>query len=259
MKIFLADLVYDTVKTNYVVPLNAGYLAAGIRQQMGHSTNIKIFKYPRLLEAAMRESPPSVLGLSYYGWNANLALHFARYAKMLNPDVITVFGGPNIRPDNISLHHFLTQHPEVDYYIVNEGEEPFIALIMAILNGERSPVITGAACLCNTKLLYTQVDINKKCGEITSASPYLDGTLDEFLLQQEMIPLLETNRGCPFGCVYCTWGSSALSRVRRRPLSTVLAEMEYVAQKSSGQISWIFCDANFGIMPRDVAIAEKMK
>ncbi len=32
LRIYLADLVYDTVKTNYVVPLNIAYIAALTKQ-----------------------------------------------------------------------------------------------------------------------------------------------------------------------------------------------------------------------------------
>mgnify|MGYP003962005913 CR=1 FL=1 len=74
-----------------------------------------------------------------------------------------------------------------------------------------------------------------------------------------MIPLFETNRGCPFGCTYCAWGVAALSKVRQRPLEVVFAEIDYVAENSSGQVNWIFCDANFGMLPRDVEIAKKIK
>ena len=36
-------------------------------------------------------------------------------------------------------------------------------------------------------------------------SPYLSGHLDEFL-RAGMVPLFETNRGCPFRCTFCAWG-----------------------------------------------------
>ncbi len=34
MKIYLADLVYDTVETNYVVPLNIGFIAAYLKEKI---------------------------------------------------------------------------------------------------------------------------------------------------------------------------------------------------------------------------------
>jgi len=90
-------------------------------------------------------------------------------------------------------------------------------------------------------------------------SPYLTGLLDNFLTDPNTIPLFETNRGCPFNCTYCTWGIAALSKVRQRSLEIVFNELEYVAENSAKQVSWIFCDANFGLLKRDVKIAEKLR
>ena len=35
--------------------------------------------------------------------------------------------------------------------------------------------------------------------------------------------------------------------------------MDYIAQHSGGQVTWMVCDANFGILPRDVEIAERLR
>jgi len=36
-------------------------------------------------------------------------------------------------------------------------------------------------------------------------SPYLAGYLDEFL-DAGLVPMFETNLGCPFRCSFCAWG-----------------------------------------------------
>ncbi len=50
-----------------------------------------------------------------------------------------------------------------------------------------------------------------------------------------------------------------LSKIRIRPLDQVLEEIEYIAEKSAGQLTWMVCDGNFGILPRDVEIAKKVR
>ena len=66
----------------------------------------------------------------------------------------------------------------------------------------------------------------------------------------------ETNRGCPYGCTFCDWGSATLSRIRSFSIERVFAEIEWCATHG------MFCigpaDSNFGIFPRDVEIAEKI-
>lgn len=72
LKIYLGDLVYDTVKTNYVVPLGSGYLAAMLNDRFPGETEIAIFKYPKNLGKALNDSPSDSLALSNYSWNTNL-------------------------------------------------------------------------------------------------------------------------------------------------------------------------------------------
>ena len=260
LKIYLGDLVYDTFSTNYVVPLNIAFIAAYVKEKYTSDVDIVIFKYPQELEKAIKFAPPDILGLSNYSWNERLNNVFFKMAKRLNPNVITVMGGPNIRTDNDGIEKFLSANKLLDYYILFEGEEPFGSLVEIVLGGSKlSKPPLGCASLVEGHLQFKLLDFKKKPKQIDLPSPYLTGILDRFLLNPNIIPLFETNRGCPFGCTYCTWGISALSKVRTRSLGVVLEELDYVAHKSAKQVNWIFCDANFGILKRDVEIAQKIR
>ena len=92
---------------------------------------------------------------------------------------------------------------------------------------------------------------------LTSFVPYLAGYLDEFLAAG-MVPLFETNRGCPFQCTFCAWGSASKDLVRRIDLDQALAEIAYVGERSDSA-NWIVCDANFGILPRDIELAKAIR
>ena len=262
IKIYLGDLIYDTVDTNFVVPLNIAYIAAFIDDKLPKNTEIKLFKYPSDLEKAIKEDPPDVLGLSFYSWNERLSLFFFEMIKEINPNIVTVLGGPNIRTEEHDIKKFLKEHENLDYYIIHEGEEPFCNLVEKIVKDNKNLFnlpVDGCASLDGNKLVYKPVDFGKKSIQMIQPSPYLTGWLDPFLKDPNFIPLLETNRGCPYGCAYCAWGASALSKVRVRPLEQVYAEIEYIANYSAKQSSWIFCDANFGILPRDIDIAKKIR
>ena len=259
LNIYLADLVYNTIKTNYVVPLNIGYIAASLKEKFGQEVNISLFKYPEILEKALRENPPDILGLSHYSWNTRLDLFFLDMVKRLNPKTITVMGGPDIRIEHQEIQKFLVNHQNLDYYIVHEGEEPFVRLIGEFLGGCPKPHPLGCATIIDREFFYVFEPFNEKSREINQPSPYLTGFMDQFLTNPSMTPLLETNRGCPFSCAYCAWGIAALKKIRVRPLDQVFEEINYVAEKSVGQVSWIFCDANFGILPRDIEIARKIR
>jgi hypothetical protein len=68
--------------------------------------------------------------------------------------------------------------------------------------------------------------------------------------------ILETNRGCPYGCTFCDWGSATASRIRKFDLDRVMAELEWCAKNRIHTIS--VADANFGIFERDIAIAQRV-
>ncbi|MEK9177726.1 MAG: cobalamin-dependent protein, partial [Patescibacteria group bacterium] len=181
LNIYLADLVYNTIKTNYVVPLNIGYVAAFLKEKFGQEVNIKLFKYPDILEKALLKKPPDILALSHYSWNARLGLLFLDMAKRLNPKMITIMGGPNMRAEPVDLKKFLSEHQNLDYYIINEGEEPFIKIIGEILGGSVKPHPSGCAAIVNGEFFYTPESLKDKSMEINQPSPYLTGWLDQFL------------------------------------------------------------------------------
>jgi radical SAM superfamily enzyme YgiQ (UPF0313 family) len=260
LKIFLGDLVYDTVRTNYTVPLNIAYIAAYAKQIYTTDVDITIFKNPRKLGKAINTTPPDILGLSNYSWNERLNCVFLRMTKRLNPSVITVMGGPNIRTDYDEIEKYLSANGSLDYYILFNGEEPFGNLVEKVLGGdELSKPPLGCAGLVEGNFHFEPLDSQKKSKHINLTSPYLSGILDKFISDPNFIPLFETNRGCPFGCTYCTWGIAALSKVRRRSLDVVYEELNYIARKSAHQPYWICCDANFGILKRDVEIASMLR
>src|SRR5215469_9630074 len=96
--IYLADLGHNQVTiSSDVYPLGVANLAtfaqAYVRQP--GQLDIRIFREPQELRAAIDTESPHILGLSSYSWNHYLALEFARYAKAKNAATITLMGGPN--------------------------------------------------------------------------------------------------------------------------------------------------------------------
>lgn len=261
LKIYLADLIYNTVQSNYVVPLNIGYLAAHAYDLYGKEIDIRMFKYPESLLKQLKSEAPHVLGLSNYSWNRYLNQFFLKTAKQIDENIVTIMGGPNVRTDSENMKTYMQSHRDLDYYVMHEGEVPFSNLVQVLLDNPRKHImpVKGCAAVNNGDFYYYPLDFNKGSKDLNRKSPYLMGIMDEFLADERMWPLLETNRGCPYGCVYCEWGTAANSRIKQRPLDLVYNEMDYIARKSVGQQFWIFCDANFGIFERDIEIAKHIR
>ncbi len=79
-------------------------------------------------------------------------------------------------------------------------------------------------------------------------SPYLSGIFDKLMSKYPEVrwnATLETNRGCPYACTFCDWGSLTYNKVKVFNLERVFDELEWIAQKGIDFVS--FTDANFGI------------
>lgn len=259
-KIFLADLSHTQSITDaeLTIPLNIGYIKAYAVKELGSSVEISLFKHPQEFLDNIAVVRPQVVGFSNYSWNTNLNLHIGRVTRKTLPDSLIVGGGPNIDDDEGWRRGFLNKHDYLDFLIVDGGEEPFTELVKWLneAQGDKSQLPMNLLWLegdrvCNTDLR----PLEKKITNI--ASPYLEGHLDKFI-DAGMVPMFESNRGCPFPCTFCAWGAASKNLLRKMDFGTTLAEYEYVSARSSAR-NWMLCDANFGILKQDIQLAEKIR
>jgi radical SAM superfamily enzyme YgiQ (UPF0313 family) len=267
LKIFLGDLTYDTLTLSTEgTPLNIGYIGAYTKKIFGNKIDIKLFKYHEKIEQAILDSPPDVLGLSNYAWNHRISAEIFRIALKANPNIITVWGGPNFPADMISQEKFMGRYPEVDFYVPLEGEIGFSNIINEILNSksiddfkqlQHNPIENCVVRLPNNKIQYTIGSPRiKELDEIPS--PYLNGMLDEFF-DGKLSPMFQTNRGCPFQCTFCVDGSKEVTRVNKFSISRVRDELQYIAKHiPKGTSSMIISDLNFGMIPGDLQICDEI-
>jgi radical SAM superfamily enzyme YgiQ (UPF0313 family) len=259
-KIFLADLAHTGSVTDQslTVPLGIGYVKAYCDRALGDKVAIRLFKRPDKFLAAAEAEPPHVFGFANYGWNANLNRDVGRYIRKKFPDALIVAGGPNIDPQNDRRLAFLKQHDYIDFLIVDGGEQPFAELLdwHRAGHGDTSKLPDNIVWRDGETIRATPERALKKIID-DIPSPYLSGDLDEFLAAG-MIPLFETNRGCPFQCTFCAWGSASKDLVRRLDVDQAIAEFEYVGKRSTAR-NWIVCDANFGILKRDIELARVIR
>jgi len=266
--IYLADLRYFTAGTCF--PLSIGYLSAYIGKELPEVCDVRLFINSEKLLEAIREAPPDLLGFANYSWNRNINTQVAAAAKSINANTITVMGGPCFaRGDQDWLSGFFARNQGLDFYIAGAGEFALVEMIKLALGaqGSRQKAIRLGAF---PSLFFMDGDIvregkcvistltkrNKNLDEIPS--PYLLGILDEFFAYENLGPMIETLRGCPYACTFCCWGSRMLSKVSMFSVDRVKAELDYVAERSVNCVRLFFGDANFGIVKRDVDIAEHL-
>lgn len=184
----------------------------------------------------------SVVAFSCYIWNWEYNLALAKKIKELAPKCLIVFGGPQVSNRPLETG-FFKKYPFVDSIILAEGEQSFTDCLKDHLVGKRKRIYQAAR--------LENLDI---------PSPYLTGLFDSIIEDNPDVvwsTTLETNRGCPFQCTFCDWGSLTYSKIKKFDKDRVFQEIEWIGRN---QIDYVtVADANFGIFKeRDYQIAKKI-
>lgn len=204
-------------------------------------------------EAVGHLAGSDIVGFSAYVWNIRLSLEIARRLKERYPRTLTVFGGPQV-PDRAEA--FLREHPYVDVAVHGEGEPAFLGILERSAERDWSQVSSISYLDGDGRFVHNpRAPRVAKLDDIPS--PYLSGVFDALIAANPnsiWYAVMETNRGCPFACTFCDWGSAVNTKVRQFDLDRVRAEIDWMASR---KVEYVFCcDANFGMFPRDVEIAS---
>ena len=196
-----------------------------------------------------------VVAFSTYVWNHQYNYTVAQRLREVNPDCLIIFGGPE---PAITDPNLFRDNPFMDMVICFEGEITFRRVLQNFENKQWEN-IPGLLINRNGEAIKTE-DAKRIESLEDIPSPYLTGVFDKIIEENPNVEwngTLETNRGCPFACTFCDWGSLTYNKVKHYNLERVFDELEWMAQHRVGFIS--ITDANFGMFPdRDNLIADKI-
>lgn len=198
-----------------------------------------------------------VLCLSSYIWNFRLNMAIACEVRKRQPGCLIVVGGPHV-PDQIE--GFFEQNPFLDAACHREGEKTFCHVLKAITKDQPLNNIDGLSYYDRATGEIFKNPMRTRIEHLDEIpSPYLTGVFDHLFRPDNDVEwqvMWETNRGCPFTCTFCDWGSAIASKVRKFGMDRLLGEIQWFADH---RVSWVFgCDANFGILPRDKELAAAL-
>jgi radical SAM superfamily enzyme YgiQ (UPF0313 family) len=228
---------FDEIKNNYVLD-----------KLLWKRTSIK--------ETALSLADNDVIAFSTYVWNKNYNYAVAQEVKKINPNAILLFGGPEIP---ITKKDLFTKYPFMDFVIKSEGEITLRNLLTALALKTDVKEISGL--LINDNGIVVNTGDAGRIDDLDQIpSPYLTGVFDKLMAETigvEWNATLETNRGCPYACTFCDWGSLTYNKVKKFNLERVFAELEWIGKNKCGFVS--ITDANFGMfIERDNLIADKL-
>jgi len=202
---------------------------------------------------------------SNYMWSINVNIQLSDALKKHNSGNITIHGGPSTPSYEQSCANFMAQHPSVDIAARGEGEVTSAEILEALPPPESTFVRYNPQLLANVDgLTFRNTDIGSHELIRTNdrarimvlddiPSPYASGIFDVYDAPVDAA-IVESNRGCPFGCTFCDWGSATKQKVRKFNLDRVEDEIEWIG-KNNVHVLWI-ADANFGMYDRDIELAK---
>ncbi|MBN1880583.1 MAG: radical SAM protein [Deltaproteobacteria bacterium] len=215
-----------------VFPLGAAYVAAAVRDA-GHQVKILDALVHDNPEAAVKQAvsdfSPDVVGVSIRNVD-NVAypivITYADDHKGLVDAARSVFSGPVVLGGSgfTILAEELLDHTGAELGIMGEGEEAMLTFLDAYADGED---IAGVPGLIHRKDGTTLVkNPPRTIGDIESVSNPAREMLDSRMYQKwgGMVGV-QTKRGCPLGCVYCTYPVVEGKVVRTRDPEAVAREM----------------------------------
>lgn len=239
-----------------IYPYSVGLLESYAKKKFSNPNRLRflltIYKRERVSEAVNSLKNAHIVGFSTYIWNINLSLAIARELRAVNPTTIIVFGGPQM-PDE--AEGFLKENSFIDLICHGEGEQVFVSILENFTNKTWQKVPSISYFKDDIFHVTSRLNRIKDLGEIPS--PYLNDTFEPLRRANpttSWIMLWETNRGCPFSCTYCDWGSAVGAKVYKFDEKRLYQELEWYAK--SGDDIIFCCDANFGMLSRDYELAE---
>ena len=208
-------------------PLGLAYIA-GALEQAGHTVNFVDGEAESISMTALgnriRAFSPDIMGLYCGTLMINKVREVAQLTKNINPDIVTVVGGPHL-----SVYPEITiRFPEFDIGVIGEGE---------ITMCEVASTLQSKADLSNIKGI-----IFKKKQDIIRTSPrdYISDLdtipfpswhllpikkYNDILTKTNKFATMITSRGCPFNCIFCSPECRLGRKFRYRSPENVIEEI----------------------------------
>ena len=282
--VYLTDLCHTQFGlSRSSISLGIGTIGAYLIKKFGKDVNVRLFTVYEDLIDGFKEKEPDIVGLANFGWNENLTVKTMSVIRRDFPNVLIVTGGANISPfgatdfsnrkRKIKLAEAFCQQqdlqilekiPNCDYFTHGDGELPFSLIVKEFIKYDysRKKMITNKATVPGASLVYENQLIFGGTGELLKSldefdSPYILGLYDEILSKYDLVPQIETDRGCPFECGFCTIGGWTNAVIKH---SVEWSKKEILDLKERSKIKILrIANSNFGLLRHDIEIGTFLK
>ncbi len=208
-------------------PLGIAYVAAAFEAA---GAEVRIFDYiiscysKEKLALQLADFQPDAVGAGSVTMNFYDAQRILRDVKSINPDILTMMGGPHV---SFTVEETLQTYPEIDVIFIGEADDTIIEFAPLIKQRNKWSGIAGIAYRQDNEIINNgKRDFIMDVDRIPMPSRRLlpISRYRAFGFPVSMI----TGRGCPHGCIFCLGRKMVGSKVRRRSPGLVLDEIEQI-------------------------------
>ena len=244
-----------------VYPLGLAYISAYLKERLPHY-DIQVFDFlyhnHDTFIRRLQEYKPDYVGVSLRNIDdANIYKQESfinQYRAIINSirntsHSIIVLGGPGYS----IFPQLLFDNLKPDFAIQGEGEESFYKLLKALEDNTDYTEIDGLVYMDNNET-YLKDRTNYLCNQPLS----FDNNLLDFYWKQGGMLNIQTKRGCPYHCIYCTYPLIDGHKVRTlnsNKIADTLADLYF-----NKRIDYVFfTDSIFNVNNEDnFELAEKI-
>jgi radical SAM superfamily enzyme YgiQ (UPF0313 family) len=244
-----------------VYPIGLSYIATYLKERLP-GYNVEIYDMYtdgfENLQFIIKELQPKYLGISLRNVDDADSLHGGSFVKnyisvieiirsVSNAKVIIGGAGFSIFPEKL----FTLLRP--DFGIYGEGEKSFYELIQCLDTGSDCRSIEGLVFDSAGKL-----SINARMNYCCDLDLSFDDKLTDFYWQNSGMIGVQTKRGCPYTCIYCSYPGIQGKRIRTLNTDKILETLTHLYY-TRGIDYVFFTDSVFNIAnDYNIELAEKI-
>jgi radical SAM superfamily enzyme YgiQ (UPF0313 family) len=203
-------------------PLALEILAATIPE---HQVRILDLRVDPCLEQTLEDFRPHLVGVTGYTTNVPRMLSICQQVKAADPAIFTVLGGyhATLCPEDFDCGN-------VDAIVVGEGEVTFPELVEAVSRGRDYHHVAGIIYRQSGSQVRTAPRPLMRLDEsVLPARDLVDAYRQDYHFQFWSSPYpVETARGCPYQCTFCSVWAFHGRKCRVKSPERVLRELENV-------------------------------
>lgn len=208
-------------------PLELEYLAAAIQDK--HTPYILDLRFHKnkLMDTFHRVNP-SVVGITGYTLHVNIIKDFCKELKRCEPNVLTVVGGHHA---TVAPEDFID--PNIDLIVIGDGIVTFPELLEAKEQGKGFEHVKGLAFMKEGYLYKTEPRPISQIEEFPrpERSLTLKHRKDYYLDWLQPIASLQTSRGCPYRCKFCSLWKLMNRAYQQREPEAIVEELKTIKEK----------------------------